>query len=165
MELHKGSVVLKKENENEIPFEKENEIEIQNEIENELPEELVKRLKFQVEYEKLCKWEVNQKEFKKYVLICEKLREIAKKNSGEVTVDYKTQLAGKDFFFEFNKIARCEIKVPILELVKNEINDLIKILEQAKSIGVGLSDDNQILITFYFPNVYINKGIPLKFND
>lgn len=144
---------MKTKNENEIPFE------------NELPEGFAKRLKFQMEYEKLCKWEINKQEFKKYVLICEKLRKIAKNNSGEVVIDYKSQLTGKDPFFEIDKVAYCEIKVPILGMVKNEIKDLITILKHTNSLDIGISDDNQILITFAFPNVYINKGIPLKFND
>lgn len=144
---------MKTKNENEIPFEKE------------LPEGFVKRFKFQMEYEKLCKWEIDKQEFKKYVLICEKLREIAKNNSGEVLIDYKTQLEGKDFFFEFDKTARCEIEIPALAMNKNELSDLIKILQSSIEIDIDLSKDNQILITFYFPNVYINKGIPLKFND
>lgn len=144
---------MKTKNENEIPFEKE------------LPEGFAKRLKFQMEYEKLCEWEIDKKEFKKYVLICEKLREFVKTYSGEVTVDYNTQLTGKDPSFSYNKTARCEIKILALGIVKNEIKDLITILEQTKSLDICLSNDNQILITFAFPNVYINKGIPLKFND
>lgn len=144
---------MKTKNENEIPFE------------NELPEGFAKRLKFQMEYEKLCKWEIDKQEFKKYVLICEKLREFVKTYSGEVTIDYNTQLTGKDPSFSYNKTARCEIKILALGIVKNEIKDLITILEQTKSLDICLSNDNQILITFAFPNVYINKGIPLKFND
>lgn len=144
---------MKTKNENEIPFEKE------------LPEEFAKRLKFQMEYEKLCEWEIDKQEFKKYVLICEKLRKFVKTYSGEVTVDYNTQLTGKDPSFRYNKTARCEIKILALGIVKNEIKDLITILEQTKSLDICLSNDNQILITFAFPNVYINKGIPLKFND
>lgn len=144
---------MKTKNENEIPFEKE------------LPEGFAKRLKFQMEYEKLCKWEIDKQEFKKYVLICEKLREFVKTYSGEVTIDYNTQLTGKDPSFSYNKTARCEIKILALGIVKNEIKDLITILEQTKSLDICLSNDNQILITFAFPNVYINKGIPLKFND
>lgn len=144
---------MKTKNENEIPFEKE------------LPEGFAKRLKFQMEYEKLCEWEIDKQEFKKYVLICEKLREFVKTYSGEVTVDYNTQLTGKDPSFRYNKTARCEIKILALGIVKNEIKDLITILEQTKSLDICLSNDNQILITFAFPNVYINKGIPLKFND
>lgn len=144
---------MKTKNKNEIPFEKE------------LPEGFVKRLKFQMEYEKLCEWEIDKQEFKKYVLICEKLREIAKNNSGEVVIDYKSQLEGKDFFFEFDKNARCEIKFCALGMVQNEIKDLITILKCTESLDIGMSNDNQVLISFAFPNVYINKGIPLKFND
>ena len=96
---------MKTKNENEIPFE------------NELPEGFAKRLKFQMEYEKLCEWEIDKQEFKKYVLICEKLREFVKTYSGEVTVDYNTQLIGKDPSFRYNKTARCEIKILALGIV------------------------------------------------
>lgn len=141
------------ENENKIPFEKE------------FPEDFAKKFKFKMEYEKLCEWGIDEQEFKKYVLICEKIREFVKTYSGEVTVDYNTQLTGKDPSFRYNKTARCKIKILALGIAKNEIKDLIAILEQAKSLDICLSNDNQILITFAFPNVYINKGIPLKFND
>lgn len=152
MELHKkGSVALQ--NENEIPFE------------NELPEDFVKKFKFKMEYEKLCEWEIDKQEFKKYVLICEKLREFVENYSGEVVIDYKTQLEGKDPSFEFYKVAECKIKFCALEMVQNEIKDLIAILKCTKSLGIGMSNDNQVCVSFYFPNVYINKGIPLKFND
>lgn len=144
---------MKTKNENEIPFEKE------------LPEGFAKRLKFQMEYEKLCKWEINKQEFKKYVLICDRLRTFTENYSGEVVIDYKTQLAGKDPSFEFNKTAVCEIKFCALGMVQNEIKDLITILKCTESLDIGMSNDNQVVISFAFPNVYINKGIPLKFND
>lgn len=154
MELHKkGSVALQNENENEIPFE------------NELPEDFVKKFKFKMEYEKLCEWEIDKQEFKKYVLICEKLREFVKTYSGEVIVDYKTMITGKDPIMNTQKIARCEIKFLTLGIVKNEIKDLITILKYTENLEIDMSNDNQICISFYFPNVYINKGITLKFND
>lgn len=144
---------MKTKNENEIPFEKE------------LPEGFAKRLKFQMEYEKLCKWEIDKQEFKKYVLICEKLREFVKTYSGEVTIDYKTMIMGKDPIMNTQKVARCEIKFLTLGMVKNEIKDLITILKYTENLEIDMSNDNQICVSFYFPNVYINKGIPLKFND
>lgn len=144
---------MKTKNENEIPFEKE------------LPEGFAKRLKFQMEYEKLCEWEIDKQEFKKYVLICEKLREFVENYSGEVVIDYKTQLEGKDPSFEFHKVAECEIKFCALGMVQNEIKDFIAILKCTKSLDIGMSNDNQVSVSFAFPNVYINKGIPLKFND
>ncbi len=144
---------MKTKNENEIPFEKE------------LPEGFAKRLKFQMEYEKFCEWEIDKQEFKKYVLICEKLREFVKTYSGEVTVDYKTMIMGKDPIMNMQKVARCEIKFLILGMVKNEIKDLITILKYTENLEIDMSNDNQICVSFYFPNVYINKGIPLKFND
>lgn len=144
---------MQNENENEIPFEKE------------LPEDFVKKFKFKMEYEKLCEWEIDKQEFKKYVLICERLREFVKTYSGEVIVDYKTMITGKDPIMNTQKIARCEIKFLTLGMVKNEIKDLITILKYTENLEIDMSNDNQICVSFYFPNVYINKGIPLKFND
>ena len=125
---------MKTKNENEIPFEKE------------LPEGFAKRLKFQMEYEKFCEWEIDKQEFKKYVLICEKLREFVKTYSGEVTVDYKTMIMGKDPIMNMQKVARCEIKFLIIGMVKNEIKDLITILKYTENLEIDMSNDNQICV-------------------
>ena len=54
------------------------------------------------------KWKIDKKEFKKYVLICEKLREFVENYSGEVVIDYKTQLEVK--IFSLNSIRLQDVK-------------------------------------------------------